>query len=645
MRSGKYNGILLILLFLAAAVQAQDYSFSSDSKKALKFYEKAEEAYLAHELEKSSEFLIRSIKEDSSFIEAYLLLGDIYLDQEQKEKAEEAYINAVRINPDFFPHVYYLLGNIQVELKKYPEAEESFQAYMKFPDLKAVTRKRVQQILQSIKFRAEAYRNPVPFNPRNLGDSVNTSADEYINALSTDKQFLFFTRRLKIAENRGTPIYREKILYAGREDTAWTKIHDLEIDFQSELNIGAMIISPDGNYLFFVICTSSLGYGSCDLYYAPRKLNGWGRPVNLGPVVNTGAWESQPSFSSDGRSLYFASTRPGGKGSSDIWKTSIDESGKWTRPQNLGWPVNTSKEEMAPFIHPDDKTLYFSSSGHAGMGDADLFVSRKDSLGLWGTPQNLGYPINTEKGEINLIVSPDGHQAYISSDKAGGNGNYDIYVFDLYEEVRPEPVTYLKGKVYDSETQEPLQASFELIDLKNQQKRVESFSDKRSGEFLVVIPVGSNLALNVSKEGYLFYSDHFSLSEVKSKTDPYLKDIPLKPIKTGETTVLKNIFFEVDKYALKKESRAELNKLIEFLKENPGLRIEIGGHTDSTGADLHNQELSKNRAQSVFDYLVDAGISTGRLSYKGFADDQPLASNDTEEGRAQNRRTEFKIVE
>ncbi|MDZ7743965.1 MAG: OmpA family protein [Bacteroidota bacterium] len=428
-------------------------------------------------------------------------------------------------------------------------------------------------------------------------------------------------------------------------DTAWTDVHELNIDFQSDLNIGAMVISPDGNYLFFVICSSSLGYGSCDLYYAPRKENGWGSPVNLGPVVNTGVWESQPSFSSDGRTLYFSSTRPGGKGSSDIWKTRIDESGKWTKPVNLGWPVNTSKEEMAPFIHPDDKTLYFSSSGHPGMGDADLFVSRKDSLGLWATPRNLGYPINTEKGEINLIVSPDARRAYISSDKAGGSGNYDIYVFDLNEEIRPEPVSYLKGKVFDAETQVPLQASFELIDLKSQQKRVESFSDKRTGEFLVVIPVGSNLALNVSREGYLFYSDHFSLSEVKSRTDPYLKDIPLKPIRTGEKTVLKNIFFELDRYDLKKESRAELQKLFDFLQKNPSIKIEISGHTDSTGSEAYNKELSANRAKAVYDFLVDHGIDTGRLSFKGYGESQPIADNETTQGRALNRRTEFRIVE
>ncbi|MCF8229878.1 MAG: OmpA family protein [Bacteroidales bacterium] len=644
MKSGILSGTMIICFLLAGVLQAQDYELTTTSKKAARYYDRAERAYVENKLDKSREYLHRAIVEDSVFIEAWLLLGDIYMDENKPGNAEEAYRKAIGIDPEFFPHAWYFLGNIQLELKKYPQAEESFKSYLEFPDLPAVTITRVQQKLEEIRFRAEAYRNPVPFNPVNLGDTINTPADEYINALSTDEQLLFFTRRIRIDENSRTPRYQEKILFARKQDSLWSQVQDLNIDFQSNLNIGAMIISPDRNYLFFVICTSSMGLGSCDLYYAPRQYDSWGKPVNLGSIVNTGFWESQPSFSSDGRTLYFASNRPGGKGSSDIWKSTIKD-GHWTKPVNLGWPVNTSKEEMAPFIHPDDKTLYYSSAGHSGMGSADLFVSRKDSTGLWGTPVNLGYPINTEEDEINLIVSPGGQQAYISSNKEGGRGNYDIYVFELYDAIKPEPVTYLKGKVFDANTLESLQASFELIDLETQQTRVESFSDKESGEFLLVIPVGQDFALNVSREGYLFYSDHFSLSEVKAKTDPYLKDIPLQPISAGERVILKNIFFELDRYDLKEESRVELKKLIEFLQNNPSLSIEISGHTDASGSDEYNKELSENRARSVYNFLVNNGIDQQRLEYKGYGEEQPIADNKTEQGRAQNRRTEFKILD
>ncbi|MDZ7743966.1 MAG: tetratricopeptide repeat protein [Bacteroidota bacterium] len=203
MKTAICSVIILLVLLMAMGLRAQEYQFSTESKKAHKLYKKAEEAYLAGEADQSREYLLKSIREDTTFTEAYLLLGDIYLDIDQQVKAEEAYRQAVDIDPDFFPHAYYLLGNIQLALKKYPEAEESFKAYLEFPDLKTVTRRKVQQILQNIRFRAEAYRNPVPFEPVRLGDSINTAGDEYINALSTDEAFLFFTRRIKIAENRG----------------------------------------------------------------------------------------------------------------------------------------------------------------------------------------------------------------------------------------------------------------------------------------------------------------------------------------------------------------------------------------------------------------------------------------------------------
>jgi outer membrane protein OmpA-like peptidoglycan-associated protein len=294
-------------------------------------------------------------------------------------------------------------------------------------------------------------------------------------------------------------------------------------------------------------------------------------------------------------------------------------------------------------IHPDGKTLYFSSNGHPGLGGLDIFVSRKDEDGKWGEPQNLGYPINTKDDENSLLVSASGDIAYFASDREGGQGGLDLYKFKLYNEARPQMVTYAQGVVFDAKTKERLGARFELIDLESGEQVVESYSNPGNGEFLVSLPSGRDYALNVSREGYLFYSDNFTLSQ-ESATAPKQLEVPLKRIEEGSSVVLNNVFFDVDQYKLKPQSKVELDKLIEFLKLNPELRIEISGHTDNVGTDEANKVLSQNRAQSVVDYLLENGISKDRLSAKGFGESKPIASNDNEEGRAKNRRTEFEVI-
>ncbi|NQV03656.1 MAG: OmpA family protein, partial [Bacteroidia bacterium] len=352
----------------------------------------------------------------------------------------------------------------------------------------------------------------------------------------------------------------------------------------------------------------------------------------------------QPSFSSDGKTLYFASKRSGGKGSSDIWKSELLPTGDWTPPANLGDSVNTTGEEQNPFIHPDDQTLYFASKGHEGMGGLDLFFTRRNPDDSWQAPVNLGYPINTHADEITLIVNSTGDVAYISSDKFGGKGRQDIYSFPLYKEAQPNPVTYLKGIVFDKESGNRLQAYFELTNLERNEVAVQSTSDPIDGSFLVCLSTNRDYALNVSREGYLFYSDNFSLTGIRDQAKPFLKNIPLQPIKVGETVVLKNIFFDTDKYDLKPISYIELEKLLQLLKTNPSIKIEISGHTDIRGSEEHNLELSKNRAKAVLEFLVNNGISYDRLTYDGYGFSMPIDTNETEEGRANNRRTEFRIV-
>jgi outer membrane protein OmpA-like peptidoglycan-associated protein len=324
--------------------------------------------------------------------------------------------------------------------------------------------------------------------------------------------------------------------------------------------------------------------------------------------------------------------------------TSLQPDGSWSIPENLGDSVNTKFEEMAPFIHPDNQTLYFASRGHPGLGGLDLYQTKKDSSGRWKTPVNLGYPLNTCADEITLLVNTKGDLAYISSDKLGGKGRQDIYSFVLYPAVRPIPCTYFKGKVFDAQTRRKLEARFILTDLNKQQVVAESFSDPSTGEFLLVLPTDRNYALNVSCKGYLFYSEHFALSGIHSIDRPFLKDIPLKPIRIGESVILKNIFFDTDRYELKPTSISELTKLLELLQKNPNLKVEISGHTDNQGSAEYNIVLSQNRARAVFDYLTSNGISPSRLTFSGYGLSRPIDSNDTPEGRANNRRTEFRVT-
>ncbi len=418
----------------------------------------------------------------------------------------------------------------------------------------------------------------------------------------------------------------------------------MEPPVNSSGNQGALCLSPDGMKLFITCCSRRDSYGSCDLYVSYRRGSSWSEPENLGPDVNSTAWDSQPCLSADGHSLYFVSSRRGGYGGSDIWKCILQPDGSWSSPVNLGDRINTSSNEMAPFIHEDGHTLYFSSSGHPGMGGADLFVSRQDSSGKWSKPVNLGYPVNTRNDEINLVINAGGDAAYISSAKEGGFGNTDIYRFELPKEARPSPVSYVKGKVYDKNDGHPLAAAFELIDMQSGKSVVSSVSDVTNGEFILSLPVDKDYALNVSCTGYLFYSRNFSIHDGHEPGNPVNLDVPMQAMLVGEKVVLHNIFFDTDKFDIKPDSKAELDKLVEFLGKNPGMKIEISGHTDNVGSVAHNLQLSQDRANSVFSYLINNGINKDRLSFKGYGETVAIDTNDTPEGRAHNRRTEFKVL-
>ncbi len=638
--------VLLFATVFSDFAYAQPRDLSTTNNRARRAFQDAVNLYNMRDVNGAAESFREAIRFDSNFIEAYIVMGEMFQSAQRYREAVEAYKQAIQINPEFYTNIYFQLAESAFFIGEYELSHSNIQKFLEYERISETMRNRAGNILRRSGFAMEAVQNPVPFEPMNLGAAINTPYDEYAPTLTADEQTLIFTRKKPREDQDFLHLGREyeDFYVSYRQNGEWTPAVNLGAPINTQYNEGAQSISADGVHLYFTGCNRPGGMGSCDIYYARRVGDAWSEPVNLGPPVNTASWESQPSISPDGRTLYFTSNRRGNFGRMDIWKTTLDERGNWSEPENLGEVINTAGREMSPFIHPDNRTLFFASDGHLGMGGMDLFYTLRGEDGQWQEPVNLGYPINTHADEISLVVGASGREAYFASEAEGGKGGSDLYFFELYEEARPSMVTYMKGFVFDANTRARLRARFELIDLQTEENLVQSFSNERTGEFLIPIPVGRNLALNVWRDGYLFFSENFSLEDVRTGVDPHLFDIPLQPIQEGQSVVLRNIFFKVDSHELLPESINELQRLLQLLEQNPGLSIEISGHTDSTGSFQYNKTLSENRALSVYNYLVENGIARDRLTYSGYADTQPIADNTTEEGRARNRRTEFKVI-
>ena len=639
------NRLLVLFCLLLSFNNLSSQGLSTGSNRAARFFRTGVQQFELMNYEEALDNFRKAIAADGNFHEAYLLTGDVFFEMKEYRKSIDYYEKAVSLDPDFFPLAFFNIGNSWMEMGEYEQAANSYRRLIDHPGISERYRRLTAQKIKNCEFAINAVRNPVPFDPYDIGPAINSEDDEYWPTLTADEQMLIFTRQtLRNPEGRRAPAnLREDFYISYYHEDNWSVASNIGPPLNTELNEGAPSLTADGRLIFFTACNREDGIGSCDIYFAGRSGSEWGEPVNLGAPVNSAAWEAQPSVSPDGGTLYFASNRRGGKGEMDLWSTSRDEEGNWTTPLNLGDLINTEGNEMSPFIHTDNRTLYFSSDGHTGMGGYDIFVTRRDDNGRWTEPENLGYPLNTHFDEIGLIVNARGDKGYFSSDRMSGRVR-DIYSFELHSGARPLEVSYMKGTVYDAGNRRRLHASFELIDLHTAETMIKSYSDPASGEFLVPIATGRDYALNVSAGNYLFYSDHFSLSGFAHQTDPYLKDVPMHPIREGEKTILKNIFFEFDSYALEPESVIELDKLVGFLADNPSIRIRINGHTDNIGDPQYNLELSDKRAGTVAGYLISSGIDEIRIRYTGFGETMPVADNDLEEGRADNRRTEFEII-
>ena len=656
MRTSNYITIFFILTL--SLLQAQQTvapgQLTSTDKKAIKLFNEAKRFYDGRQDGKAEESLKKAIKQDKNFMEPHMLMAAICLVQNRQKERTEHLQRAIELGPNFFVENYFFLAETEFRLAELEKAKLHYQQFLKFTRIHPDEREQAEFMLKCADFSMEARKHPLSIQFRNMGEAVNSSEFDYFPTITADEQNLYYTRRLPCASCIGS--WQEDLFLAKAAPQGWSTGRVVQ-ELSSQGNEGAPSVSADGNYMFITMSQemgggymggNAKGFGSCDIFYT-QKINGrWTKPVNLGPSINSAQWESQPSFSSDGKTLYFVRGNPLRNGTVkniDIFYSVVEADGKFGTAQRLPENINSKDEEESVFIHPDNQTLYFSSRGHVGMGGADIFMSRLKADGNWGDPVNLGFPVNSADDENSLLVSPSGRMAYFASDREGGVGGLDLYEFELPAQLKPEPITYVKGSVYHAQTRQPLEASFELIDLDSQKLLTRSYSQK-NGEFLVTLTANKNYLVNVSREGFLFYSDNFILKDLKTDFNkPFVLNIPLEPIDTGSTVELKNVFFDVNKSELRPESRTELDKLVAFLLKNPNLKIELGGHTDNTGDKKANQLLSENRAKAVQQYLVSTGkIGVGRLSYRGYGDSRPKVPNDTAENKAKNRRTEFKVT-
>ncbi len=638
-----------VALFAHLAVQAQPGGYSTRDTKAIKVYEEALECMHMRQWGCVESNLKKALKLDEAFIEPRYAMAEMYDMQGKDADAMAAYREALARSPKFYPMAYLHLAEIEFRNQQYIAAQQHYTDFIGMNE-DPVREERARLGLESCTFAQEAVQHPVPFDPKNLGQGVNTATSEYYPCITADDRTLLFTRDV----HDGTPPYghQEDFVISDRDANGTWGNGRLVPNVDTKRNEGAGTLSPDGRFIIFTMCADVegygeglKGYGSCDLFISRRIGDRWSPPDNLGPAVNSRNWETQPSLGSDGRTLYYVRGMQGADGikSMDIFVSRLQDDGSWSRPERLGDNVNTPFQEESVQIHPDGRTLYFSSNGHPGMGGLDIFVSRLQPDGSWGPAQNLGYPINTGGDENSWLVNARGTEAFFASDRPGGFGELDLYSATIPERARPDPVSYIHGRVSDALSGAAIEADVELFDLATGDLATGAYSDPRTGEFLICVPAGRDYALNTSAEGYLFHSSNHSVKQ-SGMDAPLELSVPLSPIKSGQSIALRNIFFETARYDLLPASNAELNKLLKLMQGTPALRIEVGGHTDHVGDDASNQKLSEQRANAVRSFLIGKGIDGTRIVARGYGESKPVASNETEEGRALNRRTEITVL-
>ena len=626
---------LLIFYCQLQTLFAQNH-FSSTNKKAVDAYEKGVQALKDRNIEKAFSEFEEAVERDKLFSEPYFQLGRLYEQNRQFGNAILNYEKAVNAQEKTSVTEIAAQQVGQLYLKK-----GEYQKALVFLEkgIGAVTtsnQKRYKTRIDNCKFALEAVSKPLIINPLELPKLINKFQSQYFPVMTADRETLIYTGNQDLDEN---------LYVASIKDKIWTEPISISEKINTKENEGTATISADGRTLVFTSCGGKKGFGSCDLFISYKQGDNWTSPQNLGQGINSAEWESQPSLSADGRTLYFVSDRKESLGKRDIWVSKLDSTNIWKKAINLGNPVNTIEDDLSPFIHANGKTLFFASEGHVGMGGLDLYFT-ENQQDKWKNPENLGYPLNTFEDQVALFITADGKKAYYSleRDQEDKYRRAKIVEIEVPESLQAKfkATSFLKGVVYDAKTKQKLQADIELISLKNNELVSKISSDSQTGTYTSVLASGGDYAVFVSKKGYFFKSLNFDFSD-KIGLDKIL-DIPLEPIKKEAKEILNNIFFDTAKWDLKSESTVELDKLVALLKANPDLPIEISGHTDDVGKDNDNLILSQKRAKSVVDYLAQKGVNVLKIKAEGYGKNRPYLPNSSDENRKLNRRIEVKFL-
>lgn len=626
-----------LVLLLAIFVH---HSFAQEvpmSRKAKDLLDKAQKAWQARQLKEALNLYESVAAAEPRNGEAHLRLAQIFDLQKNSPLTKKHYAILVALRPNEAQSAiaYQWLGKYHFQAERYDSALVYFEHAHRLFAPKSSLAKLSEKSIASSRFAQKAILSPLHVKKHSMGDTINFLNAQFFPVLTADEETLIFSGM--------TPEREENIYSTRRIKGGWDVPEPISKTINTPNNEGTCTISADGRTLVFTACNRSDGFGGCDLYISHKDGNDWGTPQNLGNVINTRDRETQPSLSADGHTLYFSSDRRGGVGKDDIWVTYLDAKGNWNEPKNMGTVINTPDEEIAPFIHANGHTLFYSSNGLPGMGGFDIFMTKRLDT-TWSQPENIGYPINTVAEQVGLFISSNSKNAYYTDDNTDkAQGRSLLYTFALPESLQKKitPTRYAKGKVFDKKTEKPLASIIELYDLKSQKKVAEYTSDATSGAFLAVLNQDNAYAFYVSKSGYLFKSLTFSTTD--SMTSVSL-NIPLEAVEKDHTETLNNIFFNSGEYSLDEKSKVELNRMVDFLNKNRELKIEISGHTDDVGADQANQELSKKRAASVLEYLQKSGISQERLTSKGYGKTKPVVPNNSETNRQLNRRIEWRVL-
>jgi outer membrane protein OmpA-like peptidoglycan-associated protein len=623
-------------------VTCYSYAQLSTNRKAQEAYEQAAKRYAERKPAEALDLYRKAIEKDPQFGEAYFQVARLYDADRQPEQAADWYDKALKYKPDSpvtLP-AYAWLGSFSLKKGAYANARFYLENLLA-KALASPLARRAERQLATVKFAEEAMKHPLPFRVSRLPDAVNVFDSQYFPVLTADQETLLFTGIEK-------PLGDEDLYVSHRsDDGAWSKPASLSNVINTADNEGTAALSADGRTLVFTVCQGRRrGFGNCDLYVSYRSGDDWSNPENLGADVNSPSWDSQPALSADGRTLYFVSDRPGGVGKRDLWVCRRDSTGRWGEARNLGRGINTPDDDVSPFLHANGRTLFFASEGYVGMGGFDLWMTERQGTG-WSKPENLGYPLNTHEDQVGLYVTADGKKGFYSVEE---RIEKDRRRSSLYECTMPEQLSarfkranVLKGLVLDARSRQPVGAEVEIFNLTTNQPEGRVATDPTTGAYTAVLTAGGQYAVTVSRAGYFFKSLSFDFSGKNAGDDQRL-DLLLEPLRKDTREVLNNVFFESGKWELDEKSKPELDKLVRLLKGNPTLRLEISGHTDDVGDDRKNLDLSQKRANSVRDFLLQAGIAAGRLETKGFGETRPVVPNTSDEARRQNRRIEAKIL-